>query len=457
MEMNKLVTAEINLVNKMLQAHQVRARAQQKRTLVIKSGFISYGLDVAPGEKIAKIGTILREMADALTRQRRRTGLADLVPVRLSENPLALEVPHPAPTVLQWGYRPIEQTPAHSMLIGRSYLGSAQTERIAFDDAPHMLIVGTTGAGKSVLLQMMLLSLCHNTSPADLKILLIDLKNEDMVPFENLPHIMTFAGTVDAAVNAIRYAQQEKNLRVERRNYQPFRLVVWIDELAQLAQMKEARDMLGDIASIGRSKAVNLIAATQHPTNEGGMGSMMKANFPVRLVGMVAPGQSHIATGRPQLHADLLPGRGSFLRVQGVDARRFQSFMIGTGDVQAMAGYITKLYGSVPEHQALPVTTPADNAQPYRDEIAAIAATIADLHASGASKNAMSKHAFGLPYGGRHATKIDAAIARLQASSDSSSQASSAASSASSHTSAKGDGRMEEEEFGRILKFKRAS
>ncbi|MEZ4614074.1 MAG: FtsK/SpoIIIE domain-containing protein [Caldilineaceae bacterium] len=216
-----------------------------------------------------------------------------------------------------------------------------------------MLILPASPARVSpVLLQTMLLSLCAGTSPDDLKLVLVDLKNEDLVPFECLPHVLTFAGTREAAVSAIQGVVEEKDRRIKQRGYKPYRLVLVIDEMAQLAGDNEVKGMLGDLASIGRSKAINLIGATQHPTDKGGLGTLLKANFPVRLVGMVAPGQSYIATGRPQTHADLLPGKGAFLRCQGPDVYRFQSFYIEPGEVEGMARHIARdAWGRVREPQ----------------------------------------------------------------------------------------------------------
>ncbi len=246
----------------------------------------------------------------------------------VSEPMFGIEVQHPFPKALHWSPRLLDVTPAHTMLLGKSYENGATNEVFSFDESVHCLVAGITKAGKSVLLQNMLLSLCHATSPDDLKIILVDLKNEDMVAFEHLPHIMTFAGTREQAMDAIRFVVAEKDKRVANRGYKPYRLVLWIDELAQLADNKEARQALGDLASIGRSKLINLVGATQHPTEAGGLGTMLKANFPLRLVGMVANGQSHIATGRPKLHAELLPGKGAFLRIEGPRVVRFQSFML---------------------------------------------------------------------------------------------------------------------------------
>lgn len=346
MDLRPLINAEIKAINSTFLAHRVQAEARVKKTMIVNSSFISYGLAMSPSESLRKIESVQRELSNALTQKRvRMFGGTERVIARLSDYPLAIEVPHPSPERLAWNYRKLMKTQPHTMLAGRSYLNGPRDEYVSFDDSPHALIVGITGAGKSILQQIMLLSLCHSTSPEDLQIVLVDLKNEDMVPFVGLPHIKRFAGTLPDAVEAIKQVQAEKDARVKDPTRKPHRLVLWIDELAQLAQDKASRDALGDIASIGRSKAINLVAATQHPTEQGGMGAMMKANFPLRVVGMVAPGQSHIATGRAKAHADLLPGKGAFLRCQGPDVYRIQSYFIEPSDVASMAGYVAEKWG----------------------------------------------------------------------------------------------------------------
>lgn len=348
MNVQRIVDTEIKLINGMFRAHSIEAYTNLSRTGVVKSGFISYGLAIKPGERMAKIEAVTRELSNALTGKRTQlTGRRERVPARLSDYPPAIEVPHPAPVPLVGYFGSMRSTPPHTMLLGKSYVNGPQVERVSFEDAPHALVVGITGAGKSIIQQMMLSSLCYNTSPAELRIVLIDLKNEDMLPFARLPHIDRFAGTPGEALAAIRSVRDEKDRRVADPARKPYRLLLWIDELAQLAQEKEAREMLGDIASIGRSKAINLVAATQYPTAEGGMGPLMKANFPIRLVGMVAPGQSHIATGRAQAHADLLPGKGSFLRCQGPDVYRFQSYYLDAqaGEAVGLANMVAEKHG----------------------------------------------------------------------------------------------------------------
>ncbi|MCB0111894.1 MAG: AAA family ATPase, partial [Caldilineaceae bacterium] len=343
MNTTQLMRQEARLINRMFQRNDVRAKVDPRQTVNVAVGYISYGLQLPMNERFAKVEGLQRELSNLLTNHRQRSGIPGSIQVIPVSTPrLALEVPHPQPEPLLWSPRKTTTTAAHTMLIGRSFLNGPQDERIAFDDAPHTLICGITGAGKSVLLQTMLLSLCAGTSPDELRLVLIDLKNEDLVPFERLPHVETFAGTRESAVSAIESVVREKDRRIAQRGHKPHRLVLVIDEMAQLAGMPEVKEALGDLASIGRSKWINLIGATQHPTDKGGLGSMLKANFPVRLVGMVAPGQSHIATGRPATHADLLPGKGAFLRCQGPDVYRFQSFYIEPADVAGMAKYIAK-------------------------------------------------------------------------------------------------------------------
>lgn len=431
MDISHLIEQEIRLINRLLQANNVRARAALQRTAVIEVGYIRYGLRLALDEKFARIETLHRELSAQLTNHRRKAGLGGRVLVIPTEEPvMGLEVPHPHPKPLLWSPRKVTSAPPHSMLIGRSYLTGPRDERISFDETPHALIAGITKAGKSVLLQTMLLSLCAGTSPAELRLVLVDLKNEDLVPFEKLPHVLTFAGQRAAAVDAIRYVVAEKDKRIERRGYKPYRLVLVIDEMAQLAGDGEARDMLGDLASIGRSKQIHLLGATQHPTEKGGLGTLLKANFPIRLVGMVAPGQSHIATGRPQTHADLLPGKGAFLRCEGPAVYRFQSYFIEPSDVAGMAKYIEReVWGSTSEplepvlRNVSPplVTEPHRTAsepvlEPFTEPLAAKrpltateAAAVWELYQNGLSKSALCRRVYGSK-NGTYAAWIDEAL-----------------------------------------------
>lgn len=427
MDTNQLMANEAKIINTMFRRNNLRAKVDPRHSVCVQTGYLSYALTLAMDERFAKVEALQRELSTVLGNARRRLHLpGDIHAIPVTFPRLALELPHPQPKPLMATNQALTGAAAHTMLIGRSYLEGPQDEFVSFEATPHVLLAGITGAGKSVLLQTMLLSLAANTSPADCKIVLVDLKNEDLVPFERLPHTLTFAGQREAALDALRYVQAEKDKRVAERGYKPFRLVLVIDEMAQLAGNSEAKEILGDLASIGRGKAINVIGATQSVTKEGGMGSLLKANFTVRLVGQVAPGQSQYATNRPHTHAELLPGKGAFLRCEGPNVYRFQSFYAdekNAGQVTSMARQIARAWRGVVTEPVTAktvvtlvcnhhITTAEPVTEPHRNHLVtspvtafpladkrplkpAEAAEVRRLAADGMSKNALCYHVYG--------------------------------------------------------------
>lgn len=435
MDTKQLMMGEAGLINAMLQRNNIRAKVDRRHSVCVETGYLSYALTLAMDERFARVEALQRELSTVLGSARRRHHLpGDVQAIPVAFPRLALELPHPQPKPLMATNAALTSAKPHTMLTGRSYIEGPQDEYIAFDETPHVLIVGITGAGKSVLLQTMLLSLAANTSPAEVKFVLVDLKNEDLTPFERLPHVLTFAGNRTAALDALRWVWNEKEKRIANRGYKPYRVVLVLDEMAQLSGDSEARDILGDLGSIGRSKDINLIGATQHPTEKGGLGSLLKANFPIRLAGMVSPGLSHVATGRPRTHADLLPGKGAFLRCEGPHVYRFQGYFIdekGKGQVTTMARQIGRMWRTTTTDASTASTgvveasrTPVEavvvepaalyQAPTARDEIGEMAQAMRPHWQPGMSKNAISQAAFGKAFAGTTWTaKVNAALERL--------------------------------------------
>lgn len=316
---------------------------------VIKRGtfgtpsYLAYGIGLGRGVKVSQVMGIRRELEEKLSAHRGAP-----TPVRFRSLPLGLEVPHPSPAPLHWKRAP-RLIDTHSLLLGRSYgYGKPQDELLALDDFPHVLIAGTTGSGKSTLLVGALLSLLENTNPAQVELLTVDLKNETLPMFSPAPHVRTFAGDLPTAEAVIAWLDGEKTRRIKTGDREP-RLVLVIDELAELGKSKEAMAQLESLLSVGRSLRLHVIGATQHPLASV-IGSVVKANFSTRLVGMVTDeSTARTATGRGDSGAEFLPGRGAFLRVCGGTMTRFQAYLYPPGDVAgAVAGVVGKWRGFVP-------------------------------------------------------------------------------------------------------------
>jgi DNA segregation ATPase FtsK/SpoIIIE-like protein len=189
------------------------------------------------------------------------------------------------------------------------------------------------------------------------------------------------------------------------------RLVVVIDELAQVSA--DSLDLLSAVLAVGRSKRVHVIAATQHPTVRL-IGD--KANYAIRLVGQVADATTAaLATGRKGSGAELLPGAGAFLYVEGARLDRLQAFNMTAVAAAGMVEVIRDKWGEGAPALLPPVEPTTPVVEP-EDEIDRIATAIREMWESGASKSAMCRAALDRPYAGSYAAKIDRALARLERS-----------------------------------------
>lgn len=300
-----------------------------------------YGVVLRGKTKAADVAKVLPELARAISQSRRsRTHL------RFDDMLLRLEAEHPAKKPLEWLPSNMRRCKPFSAALGVSYHDGEQVTTMSLDESPQILVAGETGSGKTVLIRNVLLSMAYATSPHDLKIVLVDPKNEDLLPYKALPHTLHFAGTRQQIAGAIKKVELELAARQADVSRKTFRLLLVIDELAQLTGISGATDTLGEIMGIGRTKHIHVLACTQQPTEDGGMGPMMKANVPLRLIGAVSAGQSYTATRRKGAGADMLPGNGAFLYIQGLDMFRFQSYYMSDNDERHAIAMIRQKWGA---------------------------------------------------------------------------------------------------------------
>lgn len=292
--------------------------------------------------RAASILPIVPDLASALAVHRKAA-----VQMRLRTQPsMALEVNHSAPKPLSWRNCTMGARPGQ-MTMGRSYDGPTPCDyRTSFAQHPHILIVGQTGSGKSNLLVGALLTLAWNSAPEKCRWHIIDLKNEDLQPLAKLPHVASFATGQAAARESVRRFDTLLRSRTENRpgehpSAAAPRHILVIDELAHLDDVED----LEEILSMGRSKLLNILAATQTPTQRL-IGA--KQNYALRMCGAVVDAQTAaLATGRRGSGAEALPRPGQFLAV-GAATERLTTYHWPSSAVDMMVKAICSRWGELP-------------------------------------------------------------------------------------------------------------
>jgi len=189
-----------------------------------------------------------------------------------------------------------------TMILGKDIVGKPFITDLK--KLPHLLIAGTTGSGKSVGINSMILSLLYKNSPDSLKLIMIDPKMLEFSMYNDIPHLLTPVITKPTeAINALsnmvaemerRYTLMSKtktknienyNEKSKREDYEPFPyIVIIIDELADLMMTsgKEVELSIARLAQMARASGIHLIVATQRPSVDVVTG-LIKANLPSRI------------------------------------------------------------------------------------------------------------------------------------------------------------------------------
>lgn len=221
--------------------------------------------------------------------------------------------------------------------------------------APHVLIAGTTGSGKSVLLNSMIVSLLCKVTPATGKLIMIDPKQVELTAYEKLPHlerpIITDAADAVSALSAICEEMERRyNLMARKRVKQLSdapglfpRWYVVIDELADLmlTSRRAVESSIVRIAQLGRAAGIHLIIATQRPTTNIITG-LIKANIPTKIA-LTVSNVSDSITILNHGGAEKLTGRGDAIikRPDSIHETRFQAALTPEEDIRKVIDHYT--------------------------------------------------------------------------------------------------------------------
>ena len=252
-----------------------------------------------------------------------------------------------------------------SFAVGKSIEGNCIVGNIA--KMPHMLIAGTTGSGKSVCMNSIIISLLYKASPEDVKLIMVDPKMVELGIYNGIPHLLIpvvtdpkkAAGSLQWAVTemmrryklmsdaGVRDLESYNSIVTAEEDGQKLpQVVVIIDELADLMMVaaKEVEDSICRIAQMGRASGMHLIIATQRPSADVITG-LMKANIPSRIAFSVASAmESRIILDT--MGAEKLVGKGDMLYAPIGSGKplRVQGCFVTDSEVEAVAGYVKENY-----------------------------------------------------------------------------------------------------------------
>ncbi|NIV43234.1 MAG: DNA translocase FtsK [Candidatus Dadabacteria bacterium] len=304
----------------------------------------------APGIKINKIASLSNDLAMGLSARSIRI----IAPIP-GKNVIGIEVPNhirEEVTIRELidDKEFIQDESSLTLALGKDIAGHPLFMDLR--KAPHLMIAGTTGSGKSVFLHTVITSMLYKSTPKDLKFIMIDPKMLELSVYEDLPHLLhPVVKNPKEAVAALKWAVREMEVRYKllseegARDIQTYNkkieayadaedapaplpyLVIIIDELADLMMIapSDIKESITRLSQMARAAGIHLIVATQRPSADVVAG-LIKANFPARVSFLVSSKiDSRIILdthGAEQLlgKGDMLflePGTSNLIRVQG--------------------------------------------------------------------------------------------------------------------------------------------
>lgn len=327
---NKVKPADVDRIKRLLVETFGHFGIESKVVGMVPGPRVSrYELSLAPGTKMSKVENLRKDLSYALA----TTEIRILAPIP-GKSAVGIEIENASPSIVTLGdihQAPPEDSSPLYVSFGKDITGDVVGADLA--KMPHLLVAGTTGAGKSGCMNALLSSIVLNASPDEVKLLLIDPKKVELSTYEGLPHLMCPVVTnMKKAANALgnvvaqmeeRYSSMEiagartlaeyNEIRVARGDApKPFVLII-IDELADLVMQAKAdvEDAVIRIAQKGRAAGFHMVVATQRPSVDVITG-MIKSNIPSRIAFAVSS-QTDSRVILDQNGAETLLGSGDML------------------------------------------------------------------------------------------------------------------------------------------------
>ncbi|MDP2941150.1 MAG: DNA translocase FtsK [Candidatus Omnitrophota bacterium] len=314
-----------------------------------------YELEPAPGVKLNRIVALSDDVALAMKAQSVRI----IAPIP-GKARVGVEVPNTQSSFVY--LKEVLDSPEFrksacqlTLALGKDITG--QVIIADLDEMPHLLIAGTTGSGKTVCVNSLILSLLFKHPPNELKFLMIDPKMVELMPFNGLPHLLcpvvTDAKKASTALNWVVNEMEERYQLLakagarsiesynEKQEKIPY-IIVIIDEFADL--MTVARDQIENaitrLAQLSRAVGIHLLLATQRPSVDVITG-VIKANLPARISFKVAS-KVDSRTVLDMNGADKLLGKGDMLFLRPGESKliRIQATLVSDREIEKAVNFI---------------------------------------------------------------------------------------------------------------------
>ena len=366
-ENNDAVKTTAPLIENVLKEFEIESKVVAAH---VGPSVTQYELEVKTGTKLNRILAINRELALALAAKEVR--IQAPIP---GKSTVGIELPNKKNTMVSVR-EVLERIPSSmkesklAVTLGRDIMGNPQYCEI--NKTPHLLVAGSTGSGKSVCINSIIVSILMRTRPDEVKLVLVDPKKVELSMYNGVPHLLAPVVTDPRKANIAlkkmvtemerRYdlfensktknmagyntyidKQNEKLPEGEKLNKLPF-IVIIIDELADLMLVaaKEVQDSIMRITQMARAAGIHLIVATQRPSTDVITG-VVKANIPSRIAFAVSSGIDS-RTILDSVGAEKLLGKGDMLFLpQGENTPiRIQGTFVSDDEIKNVVNYTIK-------------------------------------------------------------------------------------------------------------------
>ncbi len=334
--------------------------------ILIGPNVTKYELQPELGLKVSKFNSLSNDIALALAAKAVR--IEAPIP---GKQAIGIEIPNDKAMMV--GLKQVLSSPKNDfdnkLQVGLGKDITGESTFIEINKTPHMLVAGSTGSGKSVCINGIIISLLTKTSPDDVKMIMIDPKKVELTPFNGIPHLLTPVVTEPKKAAAIlkkmvfemehRYElfAQTNTRNIEGYNKKvkedpsltftklPY-IVIIVDELADLMMVasRDVEESIARLAQMARACGIHLIIATQRPSTEVITG-LIKANIPTRIAFAVSSSIDS-RTILDSTGAEKLLGKGDMLvSEQGSNNMvRLQGAFIADEEVLAVVNQITSQF-----------------------------------------------------------------------------------------------------------------